>query len=175
MIDFIETRNRHCSDQVLKEGLQLLSPLLINPILLLGILTHEDRRFSPSYLLRDLAKKIKRAHTLSPELAISLDKLYARCFTGILDKCINNMVDLIRCINAMPTYEEKILEAVLSNNNGILERILNAPMTGGCQKAIHEMVHEMRPGLKVKLVQACEKLEFMDWEDTTDERSLVLN
>lgn len=133
LIDFLEKRNRKCSLSELSEGLLLLCGA--DPIKVFNLITHKDRSFSPTFSLLDLSKKIDRYNTSVLGMEIGLDNFYEAYWEQIVNQCIHNILDLRRCVEAMPSYKTKIMHAILSNEEHT-KAILNAPMTSNPYKAL---------------------------------------
>src|SRR3990167_9026134 len=127
LIDFIEMRSDRCEGSILTDGIiELSTALTKNPHSVLDILISDDRAVPGSYLLHDLAEKIKKQNQdPQPNCVNSLEILYVRCLARLVESCIYNAHDLSRCIDAAPTYADDVLRTLVSNEHQV-QRILSA-------------------------------------------------
>ena len=78
-------------------------------------------QYTPAiYYLSDLAKKIKDSNQVD-----AVNNLYKKCSDQLIHVCIFTVNDLKLCIEALPLYQDEILNQVIENDD-IMKRIFNA-------------------------------------------------
>jgi hypothetical protein len=109
---FIEKPCHQCTDADNDQDIQqVLLVLDKNPRALMNILSAHPY-IGVSYLLEDLADKMKKRDCVE-KLAILSDK----CFDTLVEACSYNLYDLDRCVKSIPRARNKIMDAVISNDD----------------------------------------------------------
>lgn len=129
LAEFIEMRSDLCDGDVLLQGvINLSSCLRENPGDVMDII--KNHLFIPAtFLLEDLSEKIKKQNrNPMPNCENSLALLFEAYFEQLIETCIYNTHDLERFLKVMPTYKDRTLESIASNEVQ-LQRILNASHT----------------------------------------------
>jgi hypothetical protein len=129
--DFIEKRGDQCKNSELKEGVDaVIGVLEEKPNLIMDIITG-DEYIDGNFYLHDLAVKMKQVNQLE-----KLGLLFDHCLDRIIQTCVCNMHDLERCREAMPSYIDKVMDAIVANE-GYMQRILH------CQKRPEEILQKI--------------------------------
>lgn len=161
LIDFIEMRSDRCEGIELANGMKELSAALAkNPNIIIDIMVSEDRMIPASYLLHDLAEKIKK-HNQNPQADCvnSLGLLYVKCSDRLVESCVYNAYDLGRCIDALPIYGDDVLKIIVSNEHQ-MQRILSGSLNQDPKNTLNEIV-EKYPGYAVQFTD-CYKRHYSD-------------
>ncbi len=142
LAEFIEMRSDLCDGDVLLQGvINLSSCLRENPGDVIGII--KNHPFIPAtFLLEDLSEKInKQNRNPMPNCVNSLALLFEACFEQLIEACIYNIHDLERFLKVMPTYTDRTLEAIASNEVQ-LQRILNASHTDSPEEVLKALTEK---------------------------------
>jgi hypothetical protein len=140
LIDFIEMPSYRCTGSVLTRGLIELSAMLMkNPNKIIDIIESDDRMVPPSFLLHDLAEKIKNPQAPHHDCVRGLHLLYVRCLPRLVESCIYTVHDLSRCIDAAPTYANDVLRTLVSKRH-VMQRVIDSSLTQSPQKTLQELI-----------------------------------
>ncbi|MBA3662320.1 MAG: hypothetical protein H0W64_11350 [Gammaproteobacteria bacterium] len=112
--DFIEKPSYDCNEDELENGVKKILNLLgEKPSAIMNIIASHP--FIPaSFLLDDLAEKMNKRNNKE-----QLVLLFDACSNDLIEACLWNLHDLERCIKSIPTYRDRIIKKVLSNENWI--------------------------------------------------------
>src|SRR5262249_22314516 len=133
LAEFIEKPSYACKDDECKQEIaKIVFVLSKNPSAIMNIIAnHPD--IPATFLLDDLADKMGKQNCLE-----KLGILFDTCLEKLVESCIYNLHDLERCIKAMPTYSNKVMEHIISNESQIKRILMGDNNLEGTIKEIEE-------------------------------------
>jgi len=134
LCDFIEKPSTECDQKALENGVELvLLALEKNPPDVMRAMT--DHPFiGGSYLLADLADKMKMQKCLE-----FLDNLFKEHLNQFIKECVYNRYDLKRCVDSIPELTDKIMTTIFDNQD-YTKRIFNAD--NNPEDTLNEMIKD---------------------------------